>query len=592
MARVVIYTRVSSDKQERENDSLPAQEKDCRDYCDQKGWTAVGVCSDTYTGHDSLNDRKGMLDAIAMIQRGEADTFLVRRINRTGRDIVDNLLIHRDVYEAGGTFCSVEDGLIPNTPMGKLMFTVQSFQAEQDWHNIVAQTQAGIQNRVARGRILPSVPLYGYRHVDSATSEKYHNKATYAIDEETAQTVRDIYAKADAGWSVNRIATWLNENHIPTHSQLLARRGQLGERRLTDKWAEPRLRELLMNPSYCGRHAAFRNATKHMRIQGEDGTMRTTVRYRPREDGVVPISIPAIVDEAQWQRVQERLKERQRGPSSEVGVLLSGGFAVCGMCDARMNTAKHPKGGYRCYVCMLRSGNPNHKAPVCPGRAFSVRASEVDADVWAKVKAIIRDEPRFLRLIQSKEDKQAGLEAEAVRQQERVAREVADTKARQALIYDRMLTEADDTIRAMHRLELQRINETLAKLEERAEEAEADLLSVAKRHDAPRVLRVFANYAMQPRYAFVFDSGEDPLDTLTREEKRVILRALEVKVKFYPVKSDFAQTHEHRWDFTFTDGVALPEVSGQLWDNRLLSRAGGVTGRALGTRAQTHIRHT
>jgi DNA invertase Pin-like site-specific DNA recombinase len=55
MAKAIIYTRVSSDKQERENDSLPAQEKKCRAFCDEQGWEAVAVESDTFTGHDSLS---------------------------------------------------------------------------------------------------------------------------------------------------------------------------------------------------------------------------------------------------------------------------------------------------------------------------------------------------------------------------------------------------------------------------------------------------------------------------------------------------------------------------------------------------------
>src|SRR5262245_60747181 len=100
--RAVIYARVSSDKQEANGDSLDVQVADCQADCATHGDTVVGVFSDTFTGHDSLVERAGLLDAVKAIQRGEADTLVVKRVNRSGRDIVDNLLFFRSVYEAGG----------------------------------------------------------------------------------------------------------------------------------------------------------------------------------------------------------------------------------------------------------------------------------------------------------------------------------------------------------------------------------------------------------------------------------------------------------------------------------------------------------
>src|SRR5260370_20332613 len=128
------------------------------------------------------------------------------------------------------------------------------------------------------------------------------------------------------------------------------------------------------------------------------------------------------------------------------------------MCGAGMLTAKHPPGGYRQYVCTLRSGNPNTNAPVCPGRAFAVRSSEVDEDVWAKVEEIIRDEPRYEQLVSSKSAKLAEAQDEALRRHAALTRELADAKARQATVYERLLTESDEHIRALHRMELQRSN--------------------------------------------------------------------------------------------------------------------------------------
>jgi DNA invertase Pin-like site-specific DNA recombinase len=525
-----------------------------------------------------LEGRDGLQKALRMIQRGEADTLLFKRISRAGRDIVDNLVMHRTVSEAGGKLHSVEDGPIANTSEGTVMLALLSYQAEKDWHNIVQQLQDGRRDRVARGRMLVSVPLYGYRFVD-AVGEKYHSRAAFAIDEETAQTIRDMFSKAEEGWSAARIATWLNENGIPTRSQLLAKRGQAGDRTPVKHWAATRVREILRNPSYCGRHAAYRNVTSRPKIRNADGTMKKTVRHKLREEGqTVAIAIPAIVDEAQWLRVQEMLKERQPASVADGSnpALLVGGFAVCGMCGARMMAVwEHPNNGTRRYVCTQRSGTPNINRPVCPGRAFAVRASDVDEDIWNRVKAIIKDRPRYLRLVRTKEEEQAGQRAESMRWLETVARELAETKALQARVYDRMVREDDEGIAAQHRATLKQLNETVARLEKRTSDLHASLDDIMLQQDAHQLLRaladsmvephiVYSPYDMPQHYAFV-QHGPDDLDTaldaFTRENKRKILRALKVEVRMFPVKSDWAQTNDKRWDFTWDDMSSPAEVS-------------------------------
>jgi hypothetical protein len=49
-------------------------------------------------------------------------------------------------------------------------------------------------------------------------------------------------------------------------------------------------------------------------------------------------------------------------------------------------------------------------------------------------------------------------------------------------------------------------------------------------------------------------------DSLSREEKRDIMQALELKVLMYPATSEFARTHEHRWDVTLMDAELRSRV--------------------------------
>ena len=56
--RVVIYSRVSTDAQERDGTSLDTQERACREYAQAKGWVAAECIKDTASG--SNLDRPGI----------------------------------------------------------------------------------------------------------------------------------------------------------------------------------------------------------------------------------------------------------------------------------------------------------------------------------------------------------------------------------------------------------------------------------------------------------------------------------------------------------------------------------------------------
>ncbi|MGO8948052.1 MAG: recombinase family protein [Ktedonobacterales bacterium] len=592
MARAVIYTRVSTDKQESDGDSLDVQEQDCRADCEKYGDVVVAVESDTYSGHDSLDERNGMWQAIRMIQRGDADVLVVKRVNRAGRDLTDNLLLLRYVSDAGGTLRAVVEGPISDTAFGKFMLSAHGYQAEADWENIRQQTRQGIQSRVARGRPLVSVPLFGYRCVDGERTEKYHAKSVFVIDPEVAPIVQDIFEKADEGWSIWRIGNCLNDQKTITPSRLQQSRGELGRRHLSTLWSPVMVRSILSNESYTGRHAANRYQSVKVKRPDEQGRVRTVRKIKRRDPGdaaIVHISIPALVDDAVWQRVQTSLKTRQLDDSSDADEpLLNKGIAICGVCGARMISSKHRSPNeYRIYCCSLRAGRPTDRSRDCPGRSYVVKASEVDRDIWNKVRDIIRDGDRFKRLVRGKTAELAERHADAVQRAGMVARELADTKTLRDTTYRRMMAEIDDGIAAMHRAELQRLNETVAGLEKRASQAQSTVDAVQVKQDTHRKLlesvaaitrateRVKADPVklaeIQAKYeqkypgqrfgseleGFVAEvaANEVDLDSLSREEKRRILKALDVQVKMYPTNSEYARTHETRWEFTFSDSA-------------------------------------
>src|SRR5260221_514369 len=572
MGRAVIYTRVSSLGQE-DGYSLEVQEKDERNYCAMNGYTVVAVESDTFSGHDTMEERDGMQAAIRRIRHGEADTLVIWRVDRANRFMLDNLLLLREVSEAGGTFASVKDGVIPNTPMGKLMLSVHSFAGETEWESIRDRTQAGLTERIGRGHILVApVPLYGY--VFTGT-----RKETYAPDPDAAPIVQDMFAKSEAGWSSRRIARWLNAQGIPTASMLLYRRGELPEsRRVAAEWSAQLVIDILRKESYTGKHAARRYTTTNEKVRLDDGRV-VTVRHkhiRPETDAVrVAITIPALVSVEQWARVQELLDSRhpEREETADAA-MLKAAHAVCALCGARMTAVRRKDWKVRRYMCSDRAGK-------CTGKGYAIPVPEVDADIWAKVKEIVRDDARYTRLVEGKSTRLAARHAEAIERAERTARELADARELQATVYARMVGEKNDAIYAMHRAELERLTVTVAGLEKRVAEAQDTVESAQGKKDAHKELLAIIDGFIKGIRLGASESGrlaavqgtleratrerealeEVTLDSLDMEARRGILRLLNVQVAMYPKVSDYAKANPTRWAFSF-QGHTLHRAKG------------------------------
>ena len=72
--RAVVYSRVSTDAQERDGTSLDTQERACEEYAQAKGWTVVECIKDTASG--SNLDRPGIERVRQLVDRQRKwDTF-------------------------------------------------------------------------------------------------------------------------------------------------------------------------------------------------------------------------------------------------------------------------------------------------------------------------------------------------------------------------------------------------------------------------------------------------------------------------------------------------------------------------------------
>ena len=75
--RAVIYSRVSTDAQERDGTSLDTQERACIEYAQTKGWIEVERVRDTASG--SNLDRPGVERVRELLKRGLVDNVVMKK---------------------------------------------------------------------------------------------------------------------------------------------------------------------------------------------------------------------------------------------------------------------------------------------------------------------------------------------------------------------------------------------------------------------------------------------------------------------------------------------------------------------------------
>jgi DNA invertase Pin-like site-specific DNA recombinase len=118
----------------------------------------------------------------ALLDARNGDTFIVWRLDRLGRSVLDLYTQVEKMRESGVKFRSLSDGVDTSTSMGKLMFGFFAALAEFERNQTIERTLAGMASARARGRMPGRAPKL------------------------TAAKLADIRQKIKEGWSVAECA--------------------------------------------------------------------------------------------------------------------------------------------------------------------------------------------------------------------------------------------------------------------------------------------------------------------------------------------------------------------------------------------------
>ena len=301
----VIYARYSSDSQREA--SIEGQLRDCKDYAERNGITIVGTYIDrAYSA--KTDDRPEFQRMIQDSAKKIFDAVLVWKLDRFARNRYDAVYYKRQLEKNGVYLVSVMEP-ISDGPEGIMIESLLIGMAEYYSAELAIKVACGERENALKCKYNGGVVLLGY--VIGKEDRLYH------IDPETAPIVQEIFTRYADGEPAEKIAASLNERGLRT--------------RTGKPFVKNSFFQIFKNRRYIGEYS-----------------------YK---DIVIPGGVPAIVDQALFDRVQERFAKNKithgRPAKEEVNYLLTTKI-FCGKCGTLMadeSGTSHMGTTYHYYKC-------------------------------------------------------------------------------------------------------------------------------------------------------------------------------------------------------------------------------------------------
>jgi site-specific DNA recombinase len=317
--RLIGYVRVSR-VAGREGDSFisPAVQRETIERHARGGGHQIVDWKQDLDQPGSKDDRPAFQEALAAVERGEAEGLIVAKLDRFARSVAGAARSLERLEAAGGTLVAVDLGLDTSTPAGRLMRNVLLALGEFELDRIRESWATARDSAIGRGIHICKTPAAGYQRGEDGRLE---------IDPAAAPVIHELFRRRAAGESWAACCEYLDtalpreEGHGWTHqtvSSMIERRVYLGEAHAGDSV----------------------NAEAH----------------------------PGIVTRLEWEAAQSGGLQTPRRPS---GALLSG-LLRCAACGYTLTRGSGGARGYANYKCRVR-----HAAGICPEPS---RISERRAD--------------------------------------------------------------------------------------------------------------------------------------------------------------------------------------------------------------------
>src|SRR4029453_7816885 len=390
---VAIYARVSSDQQTQAQ-TIDSQVAALRARVTADDCVLLPECEFIDEGYSGATlVRPGLERLRDLCASGGIERLYVHSPDRLARKYAYQVLLI-DEFQRLGIEVVFLNRELTQSPEDELLLQVQGMVAEYERAKILERSRRGKRHAAHVGNVtVMSGAPYGYRYVNK---HEGRGTARYDIIEEEARVVRQIF-------------TWIGQERLSIGE--VCRRLQRAEERTRVapiQWDRSVVWGILKNPAYKGTAAFGKTRTGPLRPRlraqrnGSLQPRRAVSDYTvPREEWVL-IPVPALIDDALYEAVQEQLAEnRRRARQSQRGArYLLQGLLVCKVCGYAYygkpispSTRKHRPRAYAYYRCVGMDGYRFGGHRVCANT--QVRPDLVEIAVWHEVCQLLKDPQRL-----------------------------------------------------------------------------------------------------------------------------------------------------------------------------------------------------
>ncbi len=424
--QVAIYARVSSEQQS-EAKTIESQLSELRAHVKTLGLVLPlehEFIDNGYSGSTLI--RPALEQLRDVVAAGGIDRLYVHCPDRLARNYAHQVLLLEEFLRAGVevNFLNREVG---QTPEDQLLLQVQGMIAEYERAKILERSRRGKRHAAQIGAVsvLSGAP-YGYRYVSKRDGD---GEARFDVVLEEARVVRQVFS-------------WVGQDRCSI-GEVCRRLNAAKEKTRTGKtvWDRATVWDMLKNPAYKGAAAFGKTSVEPLRprLRGQRGRPMQPKRAVSTQD--VPrekwmsISVPALVDEAVFETVQEQLQEnQQRARIGQRGArYLLQGLLVCACCGyayyGKPISPSARKGNPRSYAYYRCIGSDAYRfggVRLCWNK--QLRTDLVDEAVWNEVCKLLEDpsrlEQEYRQRLLAKESSTelTGLEASLGRLRQGIAR--------------------------------------------------------------------------------------------------------------------------------------------------------------------------
>jgi site-specific DNA recombinase len=391
--QVAIYARVSSEQQVSAH-TIESQLSTLAEKVKADGGILqpdLQFIDEGYSGATLMRPALERLRDLAAA--GSLDRLYIHSPDRLARKYAYQVLLLDELQRAGVEIVFLNRAL-GDSPEDDLLLQVQGMVAEYERAKILERSRRGKRHAAHAGSINPlSGAPYGYHYIDT---QQGNGQARYEVHPEQAQVVRQIF-----DWigrertSIGEACRRLQQAAIPSP------KGK-------PVWDRSTVWGLLNNPAYKGTAAFGKTAIGQKRPRFRPGRRQSP---QPRQaysiydqdpQQWILIPVPALIDEALFEAVQQQLQEnRQRARQSQRGAkYLLQGLLVCQQCGyayyGKPVSNKSAKGKVRDYAYYRCIGTDAYRfggERICTN--LQVRTDLLEIAVWQQVQALLENPQRL-----------------------------------------------------------------------------------------------------------------------------------------------------------------------------------------------------